>query len=281
MSLMYTTRPSCKEGVYKLQDDYKLIVLPIITEELIKEKRQSFFTIQKNDTPKNVFLNERGYTEVLYDCDDRMIWGFKNMIKKYFKKDEELSQETLKELQIKLLKSFEDEDIDYLKELSYNNWQFDVYALEYCCALGKLECVQYLHSIGLKTNDSTLIAARNGHLEVLKFLHTHFNQIKPNSMYLAAENGHFDIVKYIIEQNNWVKFFPDTLLWDEDVLLKIIKYIINNFSELNCDNYQLCVFDVTKNLTKEEIKNKFIKERFHHAIDDKQKEIIKYLGDLI
>jgi len=48
-------------------------------------------------------------------------------------------------------------------------------------------------------------AARNGHLEVVKFLHENRTEgCSFAAMDLAAENGHMEVVEYLKEKQPWI-----------------------------------------------------------------------------
>ncbi|TMW61218.1 hypothetical protein Poli38472_013681 [Pythium oligandrum] len=80
--------------------------------------------------------------------------------------------------------------------------QLTTNAMDGAAANGHLEMVKYLHS-GRKEGCTTAAmneAAGNGHLSVVEFLHTHRNEgCTVRAMNSAAGNGHLDVVKFLHE----------------------------------------------------------------------------------
>jgi len=67
------------------------------------------------------------------------------------------------------------------------------------CKHGDLEMVQYCHRIHLEfTKDAMDLAAENGHLEIVKWLHENRTEgCTTNAMNSAARNGHLEMVQWL------------------------------------------------------------------------------------
>lgn len=72
-------------------------------------------------------------------------------------------------------------------------------------AMGDFELVKYLHSLpscGKKEKTMSLNwSARNGHLEIFKFLYTEGTKCTPAALAWAVCNKHTDIIEYIMEND--------------------------------------------------------------------------------
>ncbi|CAK4660384.1 unnamed protein product [Aphanomyces euteiches] len=74
-------------------------------------------------------------------------------------------------------------------------------AMEGCASTGRLDAIQYLleqhgdHDYSSRPMD---LAAKNGHLEVVKFFHYHRHEgCTDFAMDFAAQSGHFSVVKFL------------------------------------------------------------------------------------
>jgi hypothetical protein len=63
---------------------------------------------------------------------------------------------------------------------------------------GHLEVVKYLHSIGKECTTSAMDwASKNGHLEVVKYIHSIGKGCTVLAMDWSSRNGHLDVVEYL------------------------------------------------------------------------------------
>jgi ankyrin repeat protein len=91
------------------------------------------------------------------------------------------------------------------------------------CKSGQLKVIKFLHKIGFSMGDDIksdnlgetglMIASRNGHLSVIKYLHS---EVKCNNIFeknnegenlfmISCSEGHLHVVKYLIGEENWDK----------------------------------------------------------------------------
>ena len=110
-----------------------------------------------------------------------------------------LSINDLKLLNIELKNIFSSgklEQIKYLieqKEFIWKNEYFDEAASN-----GHLDVVKFLHSIGKDCTTNAMDDASNyGHIEIVKFLHSIGKDCTTKAMDWASKNGHLEIVKYL------------------------------------------------------------------------------------
>jgi hypothetical protein len=63
---------------------------------------------------------------------------------------------------------------------------------------GHLEVIKYLHSLGYKGNEWAInYASKNGHLEVIKYLHSLGYKGNEYAIIWASQNGHLETIKYL------------------------------------------------------------------------------------
>ena len=88
------------------------------------------------------------------------------------------------------------EQIKYLieqKEFIWKNEYFDEAASN-----GHLDVVKFLHSIGKDCTTNAMDDASNyGHIEIVKFLHSIGKDCTTKAMDWASENGHLEVVKFL------------------------------------------------------------------------------------
>ena len=93
---------------------------------------------------------------------------------------------------------------------------------------GHFDIVRYLHENGCHWNEwSCTIAAENGHLEILKYLHKNGRSWDRYTCMGAAENGHLEVLKYLHENGcpwDTHSFFPAI----ENGHLNILRYLHEN-----------------------------------------------------
>jgi ankyrin repeat protein len=70
--------------------------------------------------------------------------------------------------------------------------------MNWACKNGHLEVVKYLHSVGKDcTTDDMDWASSNGHIEIVRFLHSINAKCTTYAMILASENGHLNVVTFL------------------------------------------------------------------------------------
>jgi ankyrin repeat protein len=92
-----------------------------------------------------------------------------------------------------------------LHDVGKNKLKFTKNAMDYAAGNGHLEVVKWLHTNRTEgcTKNAMDWAARNGHLEVVKWLHTNKTEgYTKNAMDWAARNGHLEVVKWL--NQNWL-----------------------------------------------------------------------------
>ncbi len=93
---------------------------------------------------------------------------------------------------------------------------------------GHMEVVKWLHNNGKSYSTRAMdLASRYGHLDVVKWLHYNGKRCTTNAMDWAAENGHLDVVKWL--HNNRKRCTNDAMDWaDENGHLDVVKFLYNN-----------------------------------------------------
>lgn len=78
------------------------------------------------------------------------------------------------------------------------------YTIDKASKNGHLDVVKYLHSINKDcTVDAMDFASKNGHLDVVKYLHSINKDCTVEAVNWASMNGHLDVVKYL-NRNIWL-----------------------------------------------------------------------------
>lgn len=110
----------------------------------------------------------------------------------------------------------------------------ETHALSRACLHGRLEIVQYLHSIGTNIREdddnALMLASRAGHLKVVKFLHSKAADIhsKSDDAFIAAcKNGHLDVAIYLYTAGVSVAAFGVRAVMEASSHghLKIVKFL--------------------------------------------------------
>ena len=87
---------------------------------------------------------------------------------------------------------------------------------------GHLECLKYLHKNGCPWDKyATMFAAGEGHLEYLKYLHENGCPGDEYATWYAALNGHLECLKYL----QWDCFVIEFMMYSKSVSKPIIIYI--------------------------------------------------------
>lgn len=119
------------------------------------------------------------------------------------------------------------EDIELLKEISFEDEDFEGFTLEYIVQVavenGMLGMVKYLHSIGidLRLDRSIQYASLHGYLEMVQYLISlgaNFAVDNNAPVRYAAEEGRLDVVKYL------VKMGADITAWDHTAIKEASYY---------------------------------------------------------
>src|SRR5436190_1827039 len=75
------------------------------------------------------------------------------------------------------------------------------------CKNGHLEIVKYLHECNIEPTDYAINdASKNGNLEMVKYLTEYCIDPDEYSIQLACENGHLEVVKYLLEYDIDIEF---------------------------------------------------------------------------
>lgn len=91
-------------------------------------------------------------------------------------------------------------NLEVLKWLHGHNYDFSSREMDEAAKNGHLDDVRFLHEHRSEgcTTDAMDGAAANGHLEIVRFLHRHRAEgCTAKAMESAAENGHFEIVQFL------------------------------------------------------------------------------------
>ena len=145
----------------------------------------------------------------------------------------------------------------YMAKVSVTK-SFKFSPLLFSAQAGHLEVSKYLYSEidnkTPKTGPSQIsaqhLAAKNGHLEIFRFLHENMHVLNPTMqefitpLHLAAQNGHFDVCKYICDNTMMVAPHRSDFLtpcnlaehkFHSKVVTLLFKREVNNFSVANVD----------------------------------------------
>lgn len=92
-----------------------------------------------------------------------------------------------------------------LKYMVDSGCETDGYSCYIAAEYGRLDCLKYLHSLGLTWpgygGDAMVdIAARNGHLDVLRYLYSQGYRGTVDSVTAACRGGHFKCLRYLLKQ---------------------------------------------------------------------------------
>ena len=99
-------------------------------------------------------------------------------------------------------------NISVIKFVIDNGCDWDIDTFNYACEIGNLECVKYLYSIAFNdlskpwwNSNTASIAAKNGHLHILKFLREKGCSWNSNTTYNAFKNNHIEVLNWAITNN--------------------------------------------------------------------------------
>ena len=104
-------------------------------------------------------------------------------------------------------------NLEMVKYCVANECPITVWACAFAAKNGHLECLKYLHEEVKAPWDSwtALRAAKNGHLHILEYLvERKYDKYDEDACWLAAMNGHLDCLKYLHETAK--------APWDEDAI---------------------------------------------------------------
>ena len=97
-------------------------------------------------------------------------------------------------------------NVSVIKFVIDNGCDWDIETFNYACETGNLECVKYLYSQAFNdlskpwwNTATTAIAAKNGHLHILKFLRENGCPWNSDTTYNAFKNNHIEVLNWAIE----------------------------------------------------------------------------------
>jgi len=146
-------------------------------------------------------------------------YHYNELVKDYSKKDWNTDN-------LRMIKSFYRLKIPFYSKLSY-------YHMNLAASNGHLEVVKWLHENRKEdcTTSAMDWAASDGHLEVVKWLHENRKEgCTTNAMDWAAKNGHLEIVKWL-HYNRKEGCTKDAMNWAAYSYLEIVKWLHENRKE--------------------------------------------------
>ena len=128
----------------------------------------------------------------------------------------------------------------YKKERTWSNYYIydlrkifkdgGLFAIETAATKGRLDQVMILVNKGIQLDTVFGLAAFNGQLHIIKYLHEKGYKLRPFILILAVRNGHLNVVKYLVENGVNVNFDQDgetpLEVAKDNKHYEIVKYLI-------------------------------------------------------